>query len=234
MLNFSLPGVNQLLEFLFLTGIFAFILYYIFGKNQIALTGRRLVRIYLYMMIFLGIVMASSGLNSFFSGSIGLLSPSNVTTTVSGRPGMTPRQMNPDQIQRFQQNQSTENQRVIVLGISEFLLGVFATMLHLIVVNIVEQRNPKSLLRTLTGGAGIFIFGVLLVYSLVGFANGLANSAVSQVLSFDLRDSLGLFIAVIPTWFIFFSLTWSSIKSDFRPAKQESRPMKATAGRKKR
>ncbi|MFQ5493511.1 MAG: hypothetical protein ACE5DX_05125 [Candidatus Dojkabacteria bacterium] len=65
------PGfLFQPLLFILAAGL---VLYFIFAKNPVALTGRRMFRMYLYLFLFMSVMVGVSGLTSVFQGSFSLL-----------------------------------------------------------------------------------------------------------------------------------------------------------------
>jgi len=205
----SVVGVGPMfsLQALLPVAVLLFGLYFIFAKNPAPLNGKRLVRMHLYTFMFIGVVLASSGLFSLFKGSLGLVfgnsNPVPEPIPLLGEPGTR------SNIQEFMPirdngiafNYGMSNQSEIVYGVIVFIIGLLLALADFIALNSTEQRDKTSLLRRVTSASGVLIFSLLFLMGLTDLARDIAQSVSGEFMLSTLTVSLSMVFASLPAMF---------------------------------
>jgi hypothetical protein len=80
----------------------------------------------------------------------------------------------------------------------------------------VEKGDKISLLRKLTGGAGVFLYGIIMLSALLNLSRALSQLSTGDFMLSALREPLSNYLAALPTWVVFGLLAWQALKPELK------------------
>lgn len=202
------------IRLLLLSGFILTGLYFIFAKNPVPLNTKRLVRIYLYTFLFLGIIVFTLGLSSMIAGGLSSVFkiPMPASTVNGGL--ISANEPSAEQITKVYYP-DTENSRLIVSGFFTVLIGLIYIILHYLSLKTLEgAEGHKTLLRKLFIGSGMLLYGVLILTTLLSMSNDLAYAITSRVQERSLVANLTTLLAVLPAALGFALAGYANIRKD--------------------